>query len=1071
MGKSFLLALLVLLISTVSWAQKREIRGRVTDALTGNGLSDVSIISSDKKSATTKEDGTYIISVGATAKTLIVSHVNYTMQTIELKGETTLDIRMQPSMATMEDVVVIGYGTQRKSHLTGAIAKLKNEKLDEAPVSRLDQALQGKIAGVQIQNVTSEAGADPKIQVRGISSINAATSPLVVVDGHPIQDGLSFVNPADVESVEVLKDAASAAIYGSRGSGGVILITTKSGKAEKAKYSFKASTGTKVAYETYPMLSMTEYGNLLFYEASLKAKDPSVPALTVNQIMAANERAGYVIEQTLMGGRPTDWQQEALRSGAVRNLQLNVSGGSRTARYYISGAYQKDQGMMYHSEYDRFSIRSKLDIELSKRIKLSFNLNPTYIKRERPSTGFIDFVRFYSFLPVYHNEVTAAFVNKNPLWANIRPGDFAQARHFNGTVYTGIMPDGSNWVTTSPTDPFNTANNTPKSVLETRTITSNDYRVQTSGDLTINILKGLDFKTLGGVYVTYSSALDFAKRNSNREGELNRGQYNDRLFIDLLSENTLTYSKKIGDHSFNLLAGFTAQKTTITDEQAVGLDYPSDNITSLNNALQVQLPFVDANGNQQGTYTLKTRTGLLSVLGRLTYNYKSKYLFSASLRTDGSSRFADGHRWGYFPAVSAGWQVSEEKFMENVRWINTLKLRGSYGVTGNNRIIDYAPYDLLYSANYSLGGSNTLVSGQSPNRVLLGNQLLTWERTFQYNIGLDLTFLRSIFSLSVDAYQSKTDKLLLQQSVMAFAGALRAFNNIGSLQNRGIEAELTANIIRKKNFRWTVLGNISHNKNKILELGEEAFLLNQGERTENYRNMPGRPLVEYFGYKTDGVWLSQKQIDDAKAAGLKSSLSNLFTPGGLKLVDINNDNIIDEKDRTVIGSPYPDFIFGLTNNFTYKAFDLSFLVQGSRGGELVNGDPNYNETKRINKNYIENRWLSPMFPGDGKTPYSTLGFNWMLTDYVVEDASYYALREVIVGYTLPVKIAKLARISSARFYFSAQNLYFHTADSYRGINVEGRFTSGVYSSTLYDGYQRGSFPMPKTYLFGVDLNF
>jgi hypothetical protein len=277
--------------------------------------------------------------------------------------------------------------------------------------------------------------------------------------------------------------------------------------------------------------------------------------------------------------------------------------------------------------------------------------------------------------------------------------------------------------------------------------------------------------------------------------------------------------------------------------------------------------------------------------------------------------------------------------------------------------------------------------------------------------------------------------------------------------------------LRKKDFNWTTSANIAHNKNKVLELGDEAFILNQGERTELYMNIIGAPFIQFFGYKTDGVWLSQAQITAAQAAGLTSSLSNVFVPGGLKLVDINNDKRIDEKDRTVIGQPNPDFTWGITNSFTYKAFDLSFMFQGSQGGQLVNGDPNYNETKRYNRNYNNNRWLSPMFPGDGHTPYSTVGFNWMLTDYVIEDASYYCLRELIVGYTLPNKLAKSLHLTSLRAYFSGQNLYFNAADSYRGINTEARFTTGPYNTPAVDGYQRGGFPMPKTILFGIDVNF
>ncbi|PZR25672.1 MAG: SusC/RagA family TonB-linked outer membrane protein [Citrobacter freundii] len=1066
--KSRCLLFLLLVLSSLAYGQNKTITGKVTNKENGSALSGVNILADKQKGGvTTKEDGTYSISVPPSTTSLIFSYVGFAPQTVLIEGKTSIDVVMAANATDMNEVVVIGYGTTKKSHLTGAVSKFKNDNLEETPASRLDQALQGKIAGVQIQNISSEAGSDPKIQVRGLSSINAGSSPLVVVDGHPVPDGLSFVNMADVESVEVLKDAASAAIYGSRGASGVIIITTKSGKSNRTKYNIKFSTGAKTQYELYPMMTTTEYTNLLFYEASLKAQDPSIPAPTPTQIIANNERAAYIIEQDIRGGVGTDWQREALRNANVKNLQVNVSGGTPNMKYFISGGYQDDPGMMYHSEYTRYNIRAKMDLNLSKKIKFSFNINPSYIRRERPSTNFIDFVRFQSFLPVYHDATTAAFVNQATAWAGIRPGDFAQARHFNARVYSGMMPDGSMWVNTAPLDPFNTANNTPKSVMETRSITSNDYRVLSSGDLTINLAKGLDFKTMGSVYVSYTNALDFAKRGSNREGEVNKGIYNNRTFVDLLSENTLTYAKEIGDHSLNFLAGFTAQKTIVKDEQITGLDYPSDAITTLNTAQQIDQ-------SKEATFNLRNRIGLLSVLGRAMYSYKSKYLVSVSFRTDGSSYFAPGKKWGSFPAASLGWVASEEKFLQGVDWLSNLKVRASYGITGNNRVgTSYFPYiDLLYLANYAYGaGTGTVTTGLLPSETVLANPDITWEKTFQYNAGIDMSILNNKLSFSLDVYQSKTDKLLLLQSSMAFIGVPQTWNNIGSLRNRGIEFEVTSNNIRTRDFKWTTTANIAHNRNKVTELGEEALLLNQGERTELYMNRVGDPLIQFYGYKTDGVWLSQAQIDEAKAKGLKSSLSNVFVPGGLKLVDTDGDGDIDADDRVIMGNPYPSFTWGINNQFTYKAFDLSFMFQGVQGAELVNGDPNYNETKRYNKNYNTNRWLSPAFPGDGKTPYSTVGFNWMLTDYVIEDASYYALREVIFGYTLPAKVAKLAHIGSARLYFSAQNLFFHSAAGYRGINPEARFTSGPYAVPVVDGYQRGSFPIPKTYMFGIDITF
>jgi hypothetical protein len=368
-------------------------------------------------------------------------------------------------------------------------------------------------------------------------------------------------------------------------------------------------------------------------------------------------------------------------------------------------------------------------------------------------------------------------------------------------------------------------------------------------------------------------------------------------------------------------------------------------------------------------------------------------------------------------------------------------------------------------------GTGILSSGQATSATNIANPTVTWERTFQTNFGIDISILKNKISLSVDAYQSKTERLLLQQSVQAIAGVPLYYNNIGSLKNTGIEFELSTTNISNKNFRWTTSANLSSNRNEILELGKEAYLLNQGERGEVYQNNVGDPLINFLGFKTDGVWLSQSDIDAAKAKGLTSALSNVFIPGGLKIVDVNGDNVIDNNDRTIIGSPYPQFTWGMTNTFSYKAFDFSFTFQGVQGGNVINGDPNYNESKRKVTAYNQNRWISPANPGDGKTPYSTVGFNWMLTDYVVEDASYYSLREVNIGYKLPNAVAKFVRLSSMRVYFAGQNLFFHSASGFRALNPEGRANSGPYASALLDGYQRGSFPIQKTYVFGVDINF
>jgi len=1049
----------LLLCTLLVSAQKTSITGKVVDKSTGAPLEGVSIIiPNTKKGTTTKSDGTFSFTLNGTEKSVTFTYVGYVNQVLTLGSATNYVISLVQDNAVQSEVVVIGYGTQKKSSLTGAIAKFKNENLDEAPVSRIDQALQGKIAGLTIQNTSSEAGAAPKISIRGISSLYAGASPLIVVDGLPIADGLSFLNPADVESIEVLKDAASSAIYGSRGASGVIIVTTKKGSSSKTKYNFKYSAGQKKDYKRYDVMTTNEYTTMLFNEVLFRAQDPTTVAST-NTVLDA-DRASFIIENALLGGKSTDWQSESLRPGGFKNIQLSASGGSQDLRYFLSGGYQNDEGMQFKSNYEKFNIRTRIDVDLSKKVKLSVNLNPSYAKKISPSQNFTNFWRAPAWLPVYHNALTAALVNTNPQYAGILPGDFAHPRHFSGLKYTGLMPDGSSWTSPTTSNPSGSAQQNPRSDVMRSDITSNDYRLQSSAELNIELAKGLIFKSIGSSLMYYTNGTSFYEREYNSEGSINKGVFVNNKYVDLLSENTLNYTKVANKSNLNILAGFTSQTTKIQNQQSTGIDFPSDDIRTLNSAAQI---------DKAGTTGTNNQIGLVSYLGRVNYAYDDKYLISASYRSDGSSYFAQGNKWGQFPSISGGWVLSKEKLFSKIDWLSNLKLRKSYGVSGNNRIVDFAFLDLLYGANYNYGsGTGVTTPGLVSSSSYLSNPNITWESTKQNNFGVDLALFSNKVSVTLDIYKSVTDRLLLQQSAMAFTGVPQFWNNLGKLENKGFELELTTKNIQKKDFTWTTSANISQNRNKILELGTEAFLLNQGERTEVYRNKVGDPLVTFYGFKTDGVWLSQDQITKS---GLTSTLTAMFVPGGLKVVDMNKDGKLDNNDRTDLGNPYPDFNWGITNTFKYKGIDFSFLFQGVQGGKLINGDPNYNESRRTIRIYNQNRWLSPMYPGDGKTPYSTNGFNWMLTDYVIEDASYFALREVNLGYTLPASAIKRFNINSLRLYFSAQNLYFHTAAGYRGINPEGRFNNGPYSSVLIDGYQRGSFPIPQTITAGIDINF
>lgn len=1056
--------LLLCLLSLGLSAQTVKIKG-VVKSEDGQGIPGVSVTIKDtNKGVSTNEKGEYEISVQK-GKILEFKSLGYKIHLQAVANSTTINVTLAEDVNSMSEVLVVGYGTQKKSTISSAVSKLENKNLDEIPTSRLDNALIGKIAGLTVQNNSSEVGSDPTLRIRGASSINANADPLVVVDGHPIADGLAFINPYDVESIEVLKDAASSAIYGSRGANGVILVTTKKGIADKPKFSVKSYYGLKEAYKVYPILSTTDYTKLLFAEAALRQNDPSVPANAKN-IINNNERAAYIIENQISGS-PTDWQDEALRNAGIYNLQLNVAGGKKDLRYYVSGNLQQDQGIMKDSENNRGNIRVKLDVNLSPKLALNVNINPTYTKIQRPAENFTNYYRFPSFLPVYHSAFTAAFVNQNSQWANLRAGDWAQARHFTNLTYAGTMPDGSFWQSTGTVSPFSSTNNTPLSHAEREDRFSESYRFQGGTDLTYNPSKSLSFKTSLGAYYLSREDKTLIRSEARKDGDVNMATITNGTTVDILWENTMNYTKSFGNHNFKGLLGFTVQSNKVKGTEQTGYNFPSDDFTTLNQA---------AYFDQAPNIPVNVKTGLISYLGRVNYDYQGKYIATASLRTDESSIFGPGNRRGWFPAFSAGWNIASESFMKgSKKWLENLKLRASYGETGNNRITPFSYLDLLFRSNYVFGeGTGQLAAGQSPNNVVTYGRDITWETTKSTNIGLDVGLFRNKLQLSLEFYRSITNNLLLQQSQQAITGSASFWTNNGKIRNQGIEVELTSNNIGTKNFNWTTSVNISANRNKLLKLGgDEPYLFNYGERSEIYASIVGQPYVQFYGYKTDGVWKSQDEANAAVAAGQTSVLQSYFAAGGVKLKDINGDNKIDLNDRVIMGSPFPDFTWGITNTFRYKKIDLNILMQGSQGGQLINGDLYYNESKRQNENYIKNRWVSPANPGDGKTPYFTNGIaaDLLLTDYGVESASYAYLRNVIVGYTLPAATAKKLKVSSLRLYASVDNVFFITGSSYRGINPEARVTSASYASPVIVGYQRGGFPVNRTYTFGLDFNF
>ncbi len=1032
--KKQIFIVLILLETIIGNINAQTISGSVNDSNDGSPLIGVNIVEKGTSNGTiTQVDGTYTLKTTGEDPILIFSFIGFESQEIKVVGNANINVKLVADASDLDEVVVVGYGTQKKSHLTGAISKVANDKLDQIPVSTIDQALSGRVAGLTIQNTTSEVGVSPRIRVRGMGSISASNEPLVVVDGYPVPEGLSMVDMNDVESVEILKDASSAAIYGSRGANGVIIVTTKNGQVDKPRFKFSFYTGWKNYIELHPMMNSDEYGEFRMKEKAIAGGvEPSL------SLLSDYEKSLYVLSKDLGN---TNWQEEALRTARINNYSLSFSGGNQGVRYSISGSYSDDQGIMKKSNYQKINFNGKIEAKLNKKISVGLNFKPSYAKRERPRANFTDYMRNPSFMPVFHNAYTSELTGETI-------GSYAFGRHFKNITLTD-PETGESFVA----NPWGTSNNSPAYIRDNEDYFNNYYRTLTNTFVKIRLAKNLDFKSSNGVYVNYTTTEIYQNAGSRRDGTSNVGIYNNSLFVDLLSENTLNYEFKKDSHSLNILAGATFQKTKIDNADIEGSSFPTDYIQTLNAATSFDL---------EGTGTYKEEYSLVSFLARANYAYKDKYLTSFVLRTDGSSLFGTENKWGWFPSASVGWRVSEEPFF-NVAWIDLLKLRASVGVTGNNDIENYAHQNTLSSANYQLGvGASSPTAGLGQVADILGNKAISWEQTIEYNYGFDWSLFDSRLNIIANYYYKSTDQLLLQQEINSYTGYTQYWNNIGKVRNSGVELNFDTHIIEKKDFSWGVGVNVASNSNRLLELGGETQTIKQGERSEYYLAKVGDPSIQFYGYKMIGVWASADEI-----ANNPSSSDD--APGGIRVADINNDGEINADDRTVLGNPFPDYTWGITSDLKFKNFDLSILVEGVQGGDIFLGDGYYNETRRFNKNFNLDRWINADNPGT--KPFERNGRNMIYTDYLIDDGSYWCIRNVNLGYTLPKSVAKKLKIKSARIYAAANNLVYFMNSDFRGINPEARSTSSSYSDPLIDGYQRGAFPLVRTVTFGLNLDF
>lgn len=1040
--------LLVLILgNTAVWADV-TVTGNVSDEEGPLIGVTIRVENSNSIYATTDIDGNYTITVPSRKSVLLFSYIGMMTMREEVGKRKEINVFMLPDTKLLDDVVVIGYGTQQKSHLTGSVTKVSGDDINNMSQSDVANMLQGALPGVNINNTTSEVGVSPTIRVRGSGSVSADSDPLVIVDGFPVSSGLSQINANDVQSIEILKDAASAAIYGSRAANGVILVTTKSGSPDKPRYSLKFNQGVKYAYKKHDMMTSTDLYNLMEYENTMGG-----------QAVPANIRSAAYLESVI---GTTDWQREGLRDAAnVTSVALAVSGGKKDLKYYVSASYIDDQGIMKDNYLQKFNFRTKIDAKLSNTVTIGTNISGTYKSSKRPRNNFIDFYRTPSFLPVYHNEYTTGLTGYT---------GFARGSHFNDIVTPSkpvVDADGNVTYEDETTSPFSSANNNPASILYNTKRWGEDFQGLGSIYLEWEIIKNLKFRTSDGFNVRFTPQYYYGKKNATRDGEESMATYFSTLFVDLLSENTLSYRLNLNklDQQFDFLLGYTIEKTRNQRVALTGTGFATDEIETLNAATVFQLAS-ENNGNGAGTGTFRYPDVILeSWLARVNYSLLNKYLLSASIRLDRSSLFSKGHRNAWFPSVSAGWRISEEKFLQSVSAINNLKLRASYGMTGNNSIPYQAALEVLNSANYVTGTEGgSLVNGSANVSSTLANPEITWEKTHEFNVGLDVGVFNNRIMASVDWYYSITESLLFAQPTQSFTGFTYFWNNIGKVRNVGIEFQLDTRNIVTKDFEWITNFNISHTKNKLLELGGEQQMITTGERNECYLARVGEPMIQFYGYRTDGVWNSQEEINANPHFATD-------VPGGLRIVDTDGDGVLTANDRVPLGNPYPDFTWGINNIFHYRDFDFSFLFQGVQGITVFNGDVFYNESVRYNKAYTKNHWVSPEMPGDGKTPYWKNGYDLLLTDYPLEDGSYVCLRTVTLGYTLPQKAVRKIGLSQLRFYITGNNLAYIWPKGYRGINPESRMTSGVYSSSMISGYQRGGFPLTSTISLGFDLNF
>ncbi len=1071
-----LLMLLLIGFPLSIYAQNKTITGTVRDAMDVVIGASV-IVKGDKSVGTiTDMDGNFKLSVPASAKELVVSFIGYEDQTVAIGNKTHFDITLKESSVMLEEVVAIGYAKVKRKDLTGSSVSVGSQELAMAPVTTAAQALAGKAAGVNVVQQSGAPGADVHITVRGGTSITQGSEPLYIVDGFQMDNGLQNIDINDIETLDVMKDASATAIYGARGSNGVILITTKSGKAGKTEVSYNGFVSFDRLGKKLDLLGVEDYVKYQYEFQALRGSYNDFANFFGGDVNAADFYTGaYGRIASEYGNRAAiDWQDLVFGdTGITQNHNLNINGGTEKTRYMLSYNYTGEDGIMERHGYQKNSIRAKINHELWKGVRFDFSSSFQMTKVE--GGGSLGGKLKQTILqPITGG---SRWTNEQMIGSDI------------GAEIGDIMND-NNYDSRNP-------------ILDNRAITNEKYTrlVTVNAGLEIDIIKDLTFRTAGS-YWWRQVRQDYWDNGTTKQAEANKSPYgygyrnNDEKFSWQVT-NTLSYNFDIAEkHQFTALLG---QETIYSESMNLNNEYRefSDGNFGLND-VAMGTPYTYKSG--------KSKDGMVSFFGRLSYNFNSRYLLTATMRADGSSKFARGNQWGYSPSASAAWRISEESFMEDFENLDNLKLRAGYGVAGNNNI-DNNMYATTYgSGHYGYNGGDfiTYVPGST-----LGNRNLKWEKTATTNIGVDVSLFGSRINLSMDWYNNQSNNLLIKNKIPSSTGYTEQFQNLGSIRNRGVEIVLNTTNIRTKDFTWTTDFNIAFNRSKVLELygkeGASNYFIQDYESRMGYKVEVGKPLGQYYGLVYDGIYTTEDFTQNADGTYtlkpdvpyLKGSTRSKVKPGDVKYKNIAGETdddgnpVYSINDRTVIGNAQPKFTGGMNNTFKYKGFDLTVFMNFVYGNKVFNmSTQRFIGPYMANQNTLAkmaNRFtlidpqtgkesadltrlaeLNPaQFSGDLLWNISSNNKNAISdhSSYYLEDGSYLRLNTITLGYTLPKALVQKAKISNARVYCTLNNI--HTFTGYTGYDPE----VSASGSALTPGVDNSSYPRSKSWVLGVNLTF